>query len=56
MRERLENAGFILSDQVDLVSMISRGGRFQPASLKAVDDVYPTTAPHTSILVMAPNK
>lgn len=41
LRERLENAGFILSDQVDLVSMISRGGRFQPASLKAVDDVYP---------------
>lgn len=41
LRERLESAGFILSDQVDLVSMISRDGRFQPASLKAVDDVYP---------------
>ncbi|MDQ7728405.1 FtsX-like permease family protein [Halomonas sp. SpR8] len=41
MRERLESAGFVLSDQVDLVSMISRGERFQPASLKAVDDVYP---------------
>ncbi len=41
LRERLESAGFVLSDQVDLVSMISRNGRFQPASLKAVDDVYP---------------
>ncbi|NYT74800.1 ABC transporter permease [Halomonas sp. QX-2] len=41
LRERLENAGFVLSDQVDLVSMISREGRFQPASLKAVDEVYP---------------
>lgn len=41
LRERLENAGFVLSDQIDLVSMISRDGRFQPASLKAVDDVYP---------------
>lgn len=41
LRERLESAGFVLSDQVDLVSMISRGGRFQPASLKAVDEVYP---------------
>ena len=37
LRERLENAGFVLSDQVDLVSMISRDGRFQPASLKAVE-------------------
>lgn len=41
LRERLESAGFVLSDQVDLVSMISREGRFQPASLKAVDEVYP---------------
>ncbi|MEC4766686.1 FtsX-like permease family protein [Halomonas sp. CUBES01] len=41
LRAELENAGFTLSDQVDLVSMISRGDRFQPASLKAVDDVYP---------------
>lgn len=41
LRERLESAGLVLSDQVDLVSMISRDGRFQPASLKAVDDVYP---------------
>ncbi|WP_035584023.1 ABC transporter permease [Halomonas sp. TG39a] len=41
LRERLESAGFVLSDQIDLVSMISRDGRFQPASLKAVDEVYP---------------
>ncbi|WP_235039824.1 ABC transporter permease [Vreelandella profundi] len=41
LRANLENAGFALSDQVDLVSMISRGDRFQPASLKAVDDAYP---------------
>ncbi|HAA45898.1 MAG: ABC transporter permease [Halomonas sp. 54_146] len=41
LRANLEAAGFVLSDQVDLVSMISRGERFQPASLKAVDDVYP---------------
>ncbi|SDO46027.1 ABC transporter permease [Vreelandella arcis] len=41
LRTQLEDAGFTLSDQVDLVSMISRGDRFQPASLKAVDDVYP---------------
>jgi len=41
LRTTLEQAGFTLSDQVDLVSMISRGERFQPASLKAVDDVYP---------------
>ncbi|MGE6606287.1 ABC transporter permease [Halomonas sp. NPDC076908] len=41
LRANLEEAGFTLSDQVDLVSMISRGDQFQPASLKAVDDVYP---------------
>ncbi|MGP9765763.1 ABC transporter permease [Halomonas sp. AOP13-D3-9] len=41
LRERLESAGFVLSDQIDLVSMISRDGRFQPASLKAVDEIYP---------------
>ncbi|MFP3343663.1 FtsX-like permease family protein [Halomonas sp. SIMBA_159] len=41
LRNTLELAGFTLSDQVDLVSMISQGERFQPASLKAVDDVYP---------------
>ncbi|MDP3535051.1 MAG: ABC transporter permease, partial [Halomonas sp.] len=41
LRSTLEQAGLELSDQVELVSMISRGERFQPASLKAVDDVYP---------------
>jgi putative ABC transport system permease protein len=41
LRNTLEQAGFTLSDQVGLVSMISQGERFQPASLKAVDDVYP---------------
>ncbi|WNL43418.1 FtsX-like permease family protein [Halomonas sp. PAMB 3264] len=41
LRETLERAGFSLSDQVDLVSMISQGERFQPASLKAVDEIYP---------------
>ncbi|GEN28875.1 hypothetical protein HVA01_25210 [Halovibrio variabilis] len=41
LRATLRDAGFTLSDQIDLVSMISRGDRFQPASLKAVDDVYP---------------
>jgi len=41
LRNTLAQAGFTLSDQVDLVSMISQGERFQPASLKAVDDVYP---------------
>ncbi|WP_447893781.1 ABC transporter permease [Vreelandella sp. GE22] len=41
LRATLEQAGFALSDQVDLVSMISRGEHFQPTSLKAVDDVYP---------------
>ncbi|MCB8889473.1 ABC transporter permease [Vreelandella malpeensis] len=41
LRATLEQAGFVLSDQVDLVSMISQGERFQPTSLKAVDDVYP---------------
>ncbi|MEA2119454.1 ABC transporter permease [Halovibrio sp. HP20-50] len=41
LRANLQDAGFTLSDQIDLVSMISRGDRFQPASLKAVDDVYP---------------
>ncbi|TVP49295.1 MAG: FtsX-like permease family protein [Halomonas sp.] len=41
LRATLEEAGFTLSDQVGLVSMISRGDNFQPASLKAVDDVYP---------------
>ena len=41
VRETLEQAGLTLSDQVDMVSMVSRDARFQPASLKVVDDVYP---------------
>lgn len=41
VRDALTQAGFELSDQVDLVSMIRHGERFQPASLKAVDDAYP---------------
>ncbi|MGS2744150.1 ABC transporter permease [Halomonas sp. LS-001] len=41
VRDALTQAGFELSDQVDLVSMIRQGERFQPASLKAVDDAYP---------------
>lgn len=41
IREALEVAGLVLSDQVDMVSMVSRGDAFQPASLKVVDGVYP---------------
>ncbi|RCV92193.1 ABC transporter permease [Vreelandella rituensis] len=41
LRQELIDAGLVLSDQVDLVSMISREGRFQSVSLKVVDDVYP---------------
>ncbi|UYG06822.1 ABC transporter permease [Halomonas sp. M4R1S46] len=41
LRATLEEAGLALSDQVDMVSMVSRGEAFQPASLKAVDDAYP---------------
>ncbi|MEQ5766820.1 ABC transporter permease [Halomonas sp. H33-56] len=41
IRERLEGAGMRLSDQVDLVSMASRDGAFQPVSIKAVDEDYP---------------
>ncbi|MDT8894593.1 FtsX-like permease family protein [Halomonas sp. I1] len=41
VRETLETAGLALSDQVDMVSMVSRGDVFQSVSLKAVDDVYP---------------
>ncbi|MDT8879715.1 FtsX-like permease family protein [Halomonas saccharevitans] len=41
IREALEEAGLTLSDQVDMVSMVSRGDAFQPASLKVVDSVYP---------------
>ncbi|XKH59418.1 ABC transporter permease [Halomonas sediminis] len=41
LRQELIDAGLVLSDQVDLVSMISREDRFQSVSLKVVDDVYP---------------
>ncbi|TDB02518.1 ABC transporter permease [Halomonas marinisediminis] len=41
LRATLEEAGLVLSDQVDMVSMISLGDAFQPASLKVVDDRYP---------------
>ncbi|WP_081948887.1 ABC transporter permease [Litchfieldella xinjiangensis] len=41
VRQELEDAGLTLSDQVDLISMVSRDGAFQPASLKVVDDRYP---------------
>ena len=41
VREALEEAGLVLSHQVDMVSMVSRGDAFQPASLKVVDGVYP---------------
>lgn len=41
LRTTLEQAGLTLSDQVDMVTMISFGDAFQPASLKAVDSVYP---------------
>ncbi|TDO10638.1 ABC transporter permease [Halomonas ventosae] len=41
VREALEDAGLTLSEQIDMVSMVSRGERFQPASLKVVDSVYP---------------
>lgn len=39
--EPLENAGLSLSHQTELVSMVRHGERFQLASLKAVDDVWP---------------
>ncbi|MFP4138172.1 MAG: ABC transporter permease [Halomonas sp.] len=41
LRLTLEEAGLVLSDQVDMVSMVSLGDAFQPASLKGVDDRYP---------------
>ncbi|MEQ6916115.1 ABC transporter permease [Halomonas aquatica] len=41
VRDTLENAGLVLSDQVDMVSMVSHGDAFQVASLKVVDSVYP---------------
>ncbi|MDW5378235.1 FtsX-like permease family protein [Halomonas sp. HP20-15] len=37
----LRDAGLTLADQVDMVSMISRGDAFQLASLKVIDDAYP---------------
>ncbi len=41
LRDTLRNAGLTLSDQVDTVSMVSRGDAFQLASLKVVDGAYP---------------
>ncbi|MDX5432011.1 MAG: ABC transporter permease [Halomonas sp.] len=41
LRRTLEEAGMTLSDQVDMVTMVSLGEAFQPASLKAVDSAYP---------------
>lgn len=40
-RTALTEAGFALSERVGMVSMVSQGDGFSPASLKAVDDVYP---------------
>ena len=41
LRQTLEEAGLVLSDQVGMVSMVSRDDAFQPASLKVVDERYP---------------
>ncbi|WP_163650751.1 FtsX-like permease family protein [Modicisalibacter sp. 'Wilcox'] len=41
LRASLREAGLTLSDQVDMVSMVSRGDAFQLASLKVVDAAYP---------------
>lgn len=41
IRAELSKAGFALSDRVGMVSMVSQGDGFSPASLKAVDDAYP---------------
>ena len=41
LRQTLEGAGLVLSDQVGMVSMVSLGDAFQPASLKVVDRRYP---------------
>jgi len=41
LRASLSEAGLTLSDQVDMVSMVSRGDAFQLASLKVVDAAYP---------------
>lgn len=41
LRGELTDAGFVLSDRIGMVSMVSQGDGFSPASLKAVDDSYP---------------
>lgn len=41
LRRAFEDAGLSLSDQVDMVSMVSAGEAFQPVGVKAVDDAYP---------------
>ncbi|AXY42280.1 FtsX-like permease family protein [Halomonas sp. JS92-SW72] len=41
LRQTLEEAGLVLADQVGMVSMVSFGDAFQPASLKVVDQRYP---------------
>nr|WP_248287095.1 MULTISPECIES: FtsX-like permease family protein [Chromohalobacter] len=41
LRQALRDAGLTLSQQVDLISMVSRDDAFQPASLKVVDAAYP---------------
>ncbi|MCK0767624.1 ABC transporter permease [Chromohalobacter canadensis] len=41
LRQTLRDAGLMLSQQVDLISMVSRDDAFQPASLKVVDAAYP---------------
>ncbi|GEK72180.1 ABC transporter permease [Halomonas halophila] len=41
LRRAFEDAGLALSDQVDMVSMVSAGEAFQPVGVKAVDDAYP---------------
>uniref|UniRef100_UPI0024688FF4 ABC transporter permease n=2 Tax=unclassified Chromohalobacter TaxID=2628571 RepID=UPI0024688FF4 len=41
LRQTLRDAGLTLSQQVDLISMVSRDDAFQPASLKVVDADYP---------------
>ncbi|GHB25348.1 ABC transporter permease [Salinicola rhizosphaerae] len=41
LRRTLTEAGLALSDQVDMVSMVSLQDAFQPAGLKVVDDHYP---------------
>ncbi|WP_148253062.1 ABC transporter permease [Aidingimonas lacisalsi] len=41
IRQRLIEAGLTVGEQVDMVSMASRDGSFQPTSVKVVDDTYP---------------